>query len=98
MDFANWSIDARGQRAGKGDRFIFSQTKCQVDLLSNAGLRGAVDLTCEKLQEATNWESRYRDESLACDRPIPEDSGDSGVIIIEEEYIEETAVPENCVT
>lgn len=65
--------------------------------LDNADLRGAVDLTCEQLQKATNWDSTYRDESLACDRPIPEYSREIGVIIVEE-VIEETASPADCVT
>jgi hypothetical protein len=66
--------------------------------LENVDLRRAVDLTCEQLQEATNWESTYRDESLACGGSIPEKPNETGYIIIVEEVIEEIAAPVDCVT
>lgn len=39
--------------------------------LGSVDLRGVKNLTCAQLFKAIKWESAYRDESLACDRPIP---------------------------
>lgn len=40
-------------------------------LLRDSDLRGAKNLTCAQLQEATNWETAYRDPELSCGAPIP---------------------------
>lgn len=39
--------------------------------LRYADLRGAQNLTCEQLTAARNWHMAFRDETLACGRPIP---------------------------
>jgi len=40
--------------------------------LSGANLIGAQSLTCMQLVAAKNWQSAYRDSSLACEAPIPQ--------------------------
>lgn len=39
--------------------------------LIGADLRGAQGLRCEQLKRARNWEKSFRDDTLACDAPIP---------------------------
>ena len=40
--------------------------------LFGANLRNARSLIPEHLQSARNWSKAYRDEALACGKPIPE--------------------------
>lgn len=48
-------------------------TKLFLSNLSRADLRNVVNLTCNQLGEALEWESAYRSPELACDAPIPRD-------------------------
>ena len=45
--------------------------------LAGADLRDAKNLTCEQLQQATDWEKSYRDPELACGADIPMQSLDA---------------------
>lgn len=49
----------------------FSDAKFWVVSFNQADLHGVVGLTCKQLQESYDFEKAYRDESLACGKPIP---------------------------
>lgn len=39
--------------------------------LAGANLKGVIQLTCDQLQKAHNWEESYRDKDMACGAKIP---------------------------
>lgn len=70
-------VDFRG--ADLSDTFFIGAYLNEWTLLEGANLDGSrlydvKGLNCEQLQKADNWESAYRDDSLACGRPIPEEA------------------------
>ena len=52
----------------------FTNANLENMKLTNADLRSVKGLTCDRLIQATDWETAIRDEALACDAAIPEEA------------------------
>ena len=50
---------------------VFEEADLTNVNLEEADLRGAINLTCEQLNTAKNWQQAYRDPELACGASIP---------------------------
>src|SRR5215813_2521927 len=68
-------LDLMGANLDKADlrRADLRGTNLSDASLVGAHLEGAKFLTGDQLMAAKNWQSAYRDQSLACGAPIPAD-------------------------
>lgn len=58
------------KKANLSDADLNGATLTGADL-ENADLRGVSSISCEQLQQALNWQTTYRDKTLACGAAIP---------------------------